>query len=245
MFKQNILFSALCATVVAISFSLSSCQKLSNNEVRTSSPNSKELTKEKASKQSYELLRSIYVNAFDGQNIDVEKFEQIVVGGRHISSSEFEKLASTSLRSADDPAIENLLSTEMLEIYNSMIALMEEDKELSDLDEKQLLDSAYKNLSGQERADMIAIIEATKLTIDGINKLNEEFGADVALRGRKDVAAAVGRFACNMASGGIGSVWGSMAGGIALAAGAGAILTGGVSVFVGLAVGAAISTIAC
>jgi len=55
-----------------------------------------------------------------------------------------------------------------------------------------------------------------------------------------------GTFWCNLASGGIGAVYGAWGAGIASAVfGASAIASGGVSIVIGLTVGAIISTVAC
>ena len=50
---------------------------------------------------------------------------------------------------------------------------------------------------------------------------------------------------CNLTTGGLGAIYGAWAGGIALAFGATAIATGGVSILVSLAVGAALSAAIC
>jgi len=53
------------------------------------------------------------------------------------------------------------------------------------------------------------------------------------------------RVVCNLTTGGLGTIYGAWAGGIAFAFGATAIATGGITILVGLAVGAALSAAIC
>ncbi|MDE6159416.1 MAG: hypothetical protein K2F69_04895 [Bacteroidaceae bacterium] len=52
-------------------------------------------------------------------------------------------------------------------------------------------------------------------------------------------------FACNLATGGIATVWGEMAAGVAIFCGASAVVTGGASVVVSLVGGSLLSSVAC
>ncbi len=106
------------------------------------------------------------------------------------------------------------------------------------------IEESITNLPISEQIELLVMVELIKGACNAAKDFEmlidhtaiESFGDS-----KKD-----GKFLCNLTSGGIGSIYGAWAGGIAAAVfGASAIASGGITVAVGLVVGAAISTIAC
>lgn len=224
--------------VVLSALIISSCNQHRSEEINLDSEKSTYVYSE-ADEEVYSLLRTIYTEAFDGNNIDVEKFESIAVESGYVSSNDFINLTSIELRSSngEDIDVRELLTPDMTSIYELMIELIENDGELNQKEIDSLMKKA-ESLSQEERADMEAIIQATHLTLSSLKRLEME---NPNLR-----AWSFGGFVCNLASGGIGATWGTIGAGVAMALGAtSTVVTGGVSLVVGAVVSAAISTVAC
>lgn len=234
---RKILLVALFSSMIP----LASCNKEEQIETSEKETSLTIATPEsKARTEAYNLLRSIYKNAYDGEIIDFNKFEAISIASGYMPQ---DKLRSIS-QPVGDLSVEDVLSPQMMNIYHQMVSFISSDRHLSPEEREQLLVMS-STLGAEDRSIMENIIWSTDLTLSALDRLNSELGQDGLRKSAKEWATTVGKYACNLASGGIGTVWGSMGGAIASLAGASAVLSGGVSIVVGLAVGAAIGTVAC
>lgn len=234
---RKILLVALFSSMIP----LASCNKEEQIEIRNKETSLTTATPEsKARAEAHNLLLSIYKNSYDGEIIDFNKFEDISIASGYMTK---DKLRSIS-QPIESQSVEDVLSPQMMGIYRQMVSFISSDRYLSPEERKQLLEMS-SSLDAKDRSIMESIIWSTDLTLSALDRLNSELGQDSLRRSSKEWASKIGKFACNIASSGIGTVWGSMGGAIAAVAGASAILSGGVSVVVGIAVGSAISTIAC
>lgn len=144
---------------------------------------------------------------------------------------------SLELKSSSNRIFENY-SSEQYEIIQRILAIAEISSSKDFQVNIESVEESISKLPENEQLELLTMIEMIKGACNAIS----DFETPVAQNSLKSF----GSFMCNLASGGIGSIYGAWAGGIAAGVfGASAIATGGVSIAVGLVVGAAISTIAC
>ena len=141
------------------------------------------------------------------------------------------------LKSASNNIFENY-SSKQIELAQRILDVAETSSPQDFQSNIEPVEVSISELPENEQLELLTMIEMIKGACNAIS----DFGTPAA----QNTLKSAGSFMCNLASGGIGSIYGAWAGGIAAGVfGASAIATGGLSIGVGLVVGAAISTMAC
>lgn len=185
--------------------------------------------------------------------IDNDFFEERAKESGYITTSQIELIYST-LRSANINAeiseaevqkqlgaiLSPALSSSLISYLNLGHTIMR-DREIESLSKQ-----AKDNLSSEEYKTYTSIVETIEGTLDAFRFVAQrDSGKHLKALRWRGWYQEVSMLACNAATAGVGSVWGSMAGAVAVAAGAGTILTGGVGAVVGFGVSYALSRMAC
>lgn len=105
-----------------------------------------------------------------------------------------------------------------------------------------LYQSAIQNMSRREYNELVYIFATTEGILDTFKNFKAyELRAWTWHGWRRETEM----FLCNMATNGVGAVWGSMGGAVATALGAGAIASGGIGIVIGAVGGYALGRVAC
>ncbi|MDO4779608.1 MAG: hypothetical protein Q3992_01125 [Bacteroides sp.] len=237
--KKNILLKLLFALYTFLF--LPSCSE--ENHIERYDYNSKKefsLVEEK----TYRLLKNIYSNSFNGDYIDLESFGNVITKECNLTQEDFYSLLSTYTRTIDIDSNDYGLPSEVKPLCDLLTKYLK-DKVLSREEETDLLLQA-KKLSKENEELFYIILGATNSSILALNRINNEISPTRAGFFERGWKKNLGIFACNIATGGIGSVYGGAAAAISVSAFAtSAVVTGGVSVVVGLAVSGILATVCC
>lgn len=194
-------------------------------------------------KELANVFEDVYLNAFDGENIDFIKYDSIVSSRLGISEQEFFQMQINAqrlnTRSEGSTAfnVAEYLTDSQLALYNEFTQLLEMKQELSDKDYQIMLNKC-NSLPQEEQELMKGIFETTKAILDALNICKK----NLSTRAENPTWA---KYVCNLTVSGCGTIWSTMAAGVALAAGAATLTASGIGLVIGLAGGAALSTVAC
>ena len=220
-------------------FFMSSCNSddLTINNKQDFFPSSSDVSYVTAKNEIKDVLLSVKQQAFDGESIDVEEFENIIskkTGWSKEYIYQLENISFTRSSVEDD----NLISDAQKKVIKDLTTYFSEKKSICD-DDLQYVSSLCSNLSEMEKQEIISGVIIAKMTIDAATEIENE----TATRGARTFAEKV---LCNMSVSGIVGVWGIMGKGVLVAAG---VATGGIGTaavwVVTSAAGAALSAVAC
>lgn len=179
------------------------------------------------------IVAQVREKAWDGNSIDVPSFENIIQNETGWTKEYIYKLENMGLETRSTDGHSDVLSEKQRELLEIAQAYFAQKRFISSMDiegfEKKMQDFPLK-----EKQEILQGLLIAKLTQDAIQD-EQSMTRGVTLE----------TIACNLATGGIGAVWGEMAFGVALACGASAVATGGVSLAVSLIGSAVLSSVVC
>lgn len=244
----NMNHRTIAIILLLLSIIFTACTQDTDNQNK---PSEAELLSETISYQESvanlsELLTDIYDEAYDGNNIDIEVYSRLI--SKVIPKGYDDPLDPTPfLRSNNDGSvsidynscIEENFNSKEIKIYQIITNALKDDMVIDKAEERQLYSLICNSLDNQkDREEMLQVLYGIKLTGDAVVLFEQN-------NDLRALSSFAGKFLCNAVGMGMGHAWGLTASAIAIAAGASAAVTGGVSFVVTAAVSLAFGSAAC
>lgn len=227
-------------TLIGACLVISSCVQSESLEEVSISREKKDYSQRE--EKTYQLLNRIYKEAYNGYDVDFEKFNGIIIETFNLTQDDLYALYDNLSRS-EHLNEEDFLPTEIQPLCRQLKEYAQ-DKDLSEWEIQNLLMQS-KTLSKENQELFESIIEAINSTISALDRINGEQSPTRGFRDRtwkQNLAA----FACAASTSGIAGVYGSAAGTIAAGAyAATGLVSGGIGFGVGLIVGSVLSMLCC
>lgn len=233
--KRNMRKLSCVAFVGLFVLSLLSCSQDDAKECVSENTEFSSCTEEycQAKKRIKSFLSDMQEAVDENGNIDVLAAEKVVISATGRSGEELIQMENMGITRNYDAC----LTEQQQVLLDEFTCYMHGRQMITDKD-IAVFKNKCSGMSECEKGEFVLGLISAKLLQDALWELQN--GTTTRLSW-----GSVGDFACNAVTGGIGTIWGEMAGGIALACGLGPVGIGVATVSVALIGSAALGTVAC